>query len=155
MAILDITISIVVALIVNLMTPMIRDFLLSRYFSLRVKIIGKSNSILLKQKVYLEKSLAWHEERSDSKNLLKWLLPHLFNQLVMFFFIAFSIPLIINFPQNVVGEWLTIGIFILALRQIFLFILLGAITQDILFSEETRERINKQITDINTSISTD
>lgn len=157
MTVSDIIITIVVSLVVNLMTPMIRKWSVNFYFATRLKMSEATESLLLAQKSRLESELIWYEEKNETKKLLKWLLPHLFNQLVMLWFIALM-PLIIILANanpalpNVVGEWLVMGTAVLAFRQFILFILLGTVTQEILSLEDTKTKIGKQISEIENNL---
>ena len=149
----DIVISILIGFAVNLITPMIRNWLVAAFSNVRVQIKGASETFLTSQRKRLQENLSWYEERSDSEALLKWLLPHLFTQLVWLCFVVIAVVASDIFRSNpelpsTFTEWFDIGIIIMAIRQAIMFILLGGEVQKVLSIDETRARICKQIGDI-------
>ncbi|AMG12240.1 hypothetical protein ACVV7M_004283 [Vibrio vulnificus] len=153
----DIVISIAIGFTVNLITPMIRNWLVAVYSNVRVQIKGTSKSFLTSQLRRLQDNLSWYEEKTASDALLKWLLPHLFTQLVWLCFVVIATVSSDVFRSNpelpsTFTEWFDIGILIMAIRQAIMFILLGGEVQKVLSIDETRSRICKQIKDIESEL---
>ena len=149
----DIVISILIGFAVNLITPMIRNWLVAAFSNALVQIKGASEAFLTSQRKRLQENLSWYEERCRSEALLKWLLPHLFTQLVWLCFVLIALVSSDIFRSNpeipsTFTEWFDIGIIIMAIRQAIMFILLGGEVQKVLSIDETRARICKQISDI-------
>lgn len=127
------------------------------YSNVRVQIKGTSKSFLTSQLKRLQDNLAWYEEKIGSDAFLKWLLPHLFTQLVWLCFTVIALVSSNVFRSNpelssTFTEWFDIGILIMATRQAIMFILLGGEVQKVLSIDETRSRICKQIIDIESEL---
>ena len=149
----DIAISIIIGFFVNLITPMIRHWVVARFSSVRAKFKGASDSFLTSHRDRLEKHLTWYEEKCSSDALLKWFLPHLFTQLVWSCLVIIALVFSNLFQSNPeisssFTDWFDIGILIMAVRQAFMFILLGGEVQKVLSIDETRTRIQKRISEV-------
>jgi hypothetical protein len=158
MSTLDIIISIFIALIVNLATPLIRRWLISGITGFNTKI-GMANSRLYEKRIIqLEESLAWYKVKSDLRKLLEWILPHVFINITFLWFLVL-LPYFIEIAEQVwiipetVSKGAMYGLIGLGTRYFFSFAIVATMAQKSLSFEETEIKINKQISTLNQRLS--
>ncbi|WP_444927198.1 hypothetical protein ACJJI4_04305 [Microbulbifer sp. TRSA002] len=150
----DILISILIALIVNLATPLIRRWLVSWFTQFKVKAGATGVRILNTRLRQLESSLTWYESKSDLRELLKWLLPKVFEQIV-FLWLLLLLPYFMEvasgfweIPEAIARGGLY-GVVGLCTRYFVSFLVIMAMAQKAVFFSETKDVLTKQINKVN------
>jgi hypothetical protein len=149
----DIVISVIVALLVNLATPLIQHWLAYLITSIKVKISHGSKKLLLKRKSQLEEELAWHLKMQNTKKLLEWLLPHVFYQIAFLWLLVLS-PYIFDIIEPYLGydgvltKGVLYGFVGLGTRYFFSFLIIANTAQKSLSFEKTEKLINTNIEQI-------
>lgn len=154
MSVADIVISIIIALAVNLATPLVRRWLVSGFTRFKVRARSAGFSVLNTRLRQLEDNLSWYRENSEPKQLLKWLFPRLFEQIV-FLWVLVLLPYFIvvvsgiwDIPEAVSKGGLY-GIVGLCSRYFVSFFVVGSMAHKALFfADETEEKLHKQINEI-------
>jgi hypothetical protein len=148
----DIIISALVALAVNLATPLTRGWIISFATGIRAKASMVSTKVLTRRRSQLQDDLKWYAEMQDVRKFIGWLFPHGFSQII-FLWVLVLFPYIINIISPIIGDYHTealskgglYGLIGIGTRYFFSFCIVAAIAQKSISFADTEKSIKSQL----------
>ncbi|MGL5484689.1 MAG: hypothetical protein ACRDC6_00155 [Shewanella sp.] len=154
MNIIDIAISVLIAIVVNLATPHIRSVLISGITKFKVKAGSTGVNVFHKRLRQLEESLDWYRSKNDTRELLKWVFPRVFEQII-FLWVLVLLPYFFDIASgfwqipDYVFKGSLYGIVGLCTRYFISFFVIVSMAEKSLYhAKSNEENILKQINDI-------